>query len=319
MVLLVQRLLQLIPFLRVSCLIPGPPNVASLKQLTIVHSMTSNCHWRQRSIQTKVLHHRKGLTELSEKVMLNSYFQQSRNVTRKKVQTIADGGDSDITHTELDYVAMEKTPEPLEVDYSEAVQIHQTVHCPLLTYKDVVSCSERSQGIIEVPVKFLDLLSVSLFSDKVEEMLEPMADSNSPEDRVPPPFVSPVGRKNVIVASGNDLEQKGKENTSTEQITREVHREAKERTCMIQVTKEDKGKALSCIDKKAEDSNFHASIMDCLELFFKEEVIEARCEKCSKGPQQPSTIGSKDGVQTVASTIDFELIIASNSGGVLEV
>ncbi|GJN39884.1 hypothetical protein PR202_gb29034 [Eleusine coracana subsp. coracana] len=193
-------------------------------------------------------------------------------------QIITDGVDSGILLTEVESVAMEESPEPLEVDYSEAIkQIHQRkniLHGPLLTHKDVVSFPET----IEVPVKSVTSLPDSVFSAKVDSAYQ----SNKPEA---------------------DIESK--ENTCTVQLIR-VPIQAKENTCMVQVTKKDKGKALSCnfaYGGKAESRNFLGSIKDCLELFLKEEVIVRHCEKCFKVHQQASTTGSTHGNTSVDSIL----------------
>jgi ubiquitin carboxyl-terminal hydrolase 16/45 len=189
-------------------------------------------------------------------------------------------------------------------DYSETEQIHQR--------------KNAAHGSLPT------LLPDSLFSVKIEEMHEPMTGSNSPEGTLTPTRMSPVRRKDAYIVSGSDVEKtenaddayesnkteadiNGKKNMCTVQIIREVHiEEAKENTCMVQVTKEDKGKASSwnfAYDAKAEGSNFLASIKDCLELFLKEEVVERRCEKCPEAPQQPSTSGSTLGNASVDSVI----------------
>uniref|UniRef100_A0A0A9B8U8 USP domain-containing protein n=1 Tax=Arundo donax TaxID=35708 RepID=A0A0A9B8U8_ARUDO len=202
---------------------------------------------------------------------------------------------------------MGKAPEPLEVDSTEAERIHQAknvVHGSVQTSKVMVSCSELSQEIIEVPIKSV-LLPDSVFDVKVEEMHKTMADSHNPEHTDPSPLVSPVRKKNASIASGRDLERKDNAGVACQSNQPEVDIDAKESTCTVPVTTEDKGKGLShdiVYDEKVEDSNSLASIEDCLALFFKEEVIELRCEKCSKDPEQPSNTGSKDGGQMVAST-----------------
>ncbi|KAK3120831.1 hypothetical protein QOZ80_8BG0642310 [Eleusine coracana subsp. coracana] len=195
-----------------------------------------------------------------------------------KLRTRMLGTDAPKGSIEVESVAMEESPEPLEVDYSEAIkQIHQRkniLHGPLLTHKDVVSFPET----IEVPVKSVTSLPDSVFSAKVDSAYQ----SNKPEA---------------------DIESK--ENTCTVQLIR-VPIQAKENTCMVQVTKKDKGKALSCnfaYGGKAESRNFLGSIKDCLELFLKEEVIVRHCEKCFKVHQQASTTGSTHGNTSVDSIL----------------
>ncbi|KAL6856952.1 hypothetical protein ACP4OV_018334 [Aristida adscensionis] len=91
---------------------------------------------------------------------------------------------------------------------------------------------------------------------------------------------------------------------------------------VVKLTSEDKGKGLSrdidC-DDKVEDGKSLASLNHCLTLYFREKVIEKRCEICSKDTEQPSTTGSKDGGQMVASGNATEGILISKLPPVLTV
>ncbi|KAL6856951.1 hypothetical protein ACP4OV_018333 [Aristida adscensionis] len=212
----------------------------------------------------------------------------------EEVQTAANGGDSHIPGTELEPVAIEKAHEPLKIDSTEAEQIHRkkTVgQGPVQSQQDDISCSELLPDIIDVlPIRSVAMLPDSLFTVKVEEKLhKAKADSHSTED-------SPVRVKNA-----SDVEQEDNAGVVYQSNKPEVNIQAERK----QVTTEDKGKILSSdlvCDEKVTDSNTLASIKDCLAFFFKKEVVERRCENCSKVPEQPSTTTSKDGGQMVAST-----------------
>uniref|UniRef100_A0A0E0LX51 Ubiquitinyl hydrolase 1 n=1 Tax=Oryza punctata TaxID=4537 RepID=A0A0E0LX51_ORYPU len=84
----------------------------------------------------------------------------------------------------------------------------------------------------------------------------------------------------------------------------EVSIEAKKNSCSVEGAVEDKGKAQfsNMAYGKAKDNDSLASIEECLALFFKEELLEWRCENCSGVAHRLSTTSSKDGEQMMAST-----------------
>ncbi|PNT68474.1 uncharacterized protein LOC100832053 [Brachypodium distachyon] len=122
--------------------------------------------------------------------------------------------------------------------------------------------------IIEVQIKALDFIP-NLFDDSdTEEMGEIKVDFHNPEDIGPPPLV------NI---------------------------QAKENTCSVEVTKEDKGKAQSRSDiiyDVAEHMNSLSSIEDCLALLLLERPLDWTCDDCSNVAKLPRTnISSINGEQ----------------------
>ncbi|XP_052164883.1 ubiquitin carboxyl-terminal hydrolase 1-like [Oryza glaberrima] len=99
----------------------------------------------------------------------------------------------------------------------------------------------------------------------------------------------------------------GFENTSGEP---QVSIEAKKNACSVEGASEDKGKAQfsNMAYGKAKDNDSLASIEECLALFFKEELLEWRCDNCSGVSHHLSTTGSKDGEQIMASTNENTII-----------
>ncbi|RLN05067.1 ubiquitin carboxyl-terminal hydrolase 1-like [Panicum miliaceum] len=230
--------------------------------------------------------------------------------TSEKIQEVAKSGDSHILGSELKDVNVEKTPEPLEVDSSEAQCIWQSkdvIQDPLETREDKVSCSELSRGIIEAPPKSVSFVPQNLSNVKVEQVIEMTADSHSPEDTDPPPLVAPLSENGAPVALGSSVDQNGNADPGDLLNQLDVSIQAKENTYTGQLTAEDKGNARSrdaVHDKVVGVSNIVPSIEDCLSLFFKEQVVERNCDDCPKVIEEPSTNQSENGGQMVASTTD---------------
>ncbi|VAI86408.1 unnamed protein product [Triticum turgidum subsp. durum] len=114
-------------------------------------------------------------------------FQQTDKTDGEKIQTIAEGGDSQFPGSEFGNEAIEKTPKPLQVDSTE---VEDVAHGRLQTQKNDVP-----REIIEVPIKVLDFIP-NLFDD-TERMDESIVDSHGPEDTGPPPLVDIEAKENT--------------------------------------------------------------------------------------------------------------------------
>ncbi|KAI4974816.1 hypothetical protein ZWY2020_048423, partial [Hordeum vulgare] len=114
-------------------------------------------------------------------------FQQTDKTDGEKIQTIAEGGDSQFPGSEFGDEAMVKTPKPLQVDSTE---VEDVAHGRLQTQKN-----DFPLEIIEVPIKVLDFIP-NLFDD-TEGMDESIVDPHSPEDTGPPPLVDIEAKENA--------------------------------------------------------------------------------------------------------------------------
>ncbi|CAO2184389.1 unnamed protein product [Urochloa humidicola] len=226
--------------------------------------------------------------------------------TSEMIQSVAKSSDSHLLGPELKD-AVEKTPEPLEADCSEAQHIWQSkdvIQVPLQTQEDKISCSKLSQGIIEVPPKSVSVVPHNLCNVKVEQLIEMTTDSHSPEDMSPPPLV-PLSENGAPMASGSSVDQNDNADPGDLMNQLEVSIQAKENTYTVQFTAEDKGNVQSrgvVYDKEVEGSNSIPSIEDCLSHFFTEQVLERNCDDCPKVLEETSTNQSGNGEQMVAST-----------------
>ncbi|CAL4999883.1 unnamed protein product [Urochloa decumbens] len=225
--------------------------------------------------------------------------------TSERIQSVAKSSDSYLLGSELKDV-MEKTPEPLELDSSEAQHIWQSkdvIQVPLQT-EDKVSCSKLSQGIIEVPPESVSVVPHNLYNVKVEQLIEITTDSHSPEDMGPPPLVS-LSENGAPMASGSCVDQNDNADPGDLMNQLEVSIQTKENTYTVQFTAEDQGNARSrdvVYDKGAEGSNSIPSIEDCLSYFFTEQALERNCDDCPKVLEETSTNQSGNVEQMVAST-----------------
>ncbi|CAO2211592.1 unnamed protein product [Urochloa humidicola] len=226
--------------------------------------------------------------------------------TSERIQSVAKSSDSYLLGSELKDV-MEKTPEPLELDSSEAQHIWQSkdvIQVPLQTQEDKVSCSELSQGIIEVPPKSVSVVPHNLYNVKVQQLIEITTDSHSPEDMGPPPLVS-LSENGAPMASGSCVYQNDNADPGDLMNQLEVCIQTKENTYTVQFTAEDQGNARSrdvVYDKEVESSNSIPSIEDCLSHFFTEQALERHCDDCPKVLEETSTNQSGNGEQMVVST-----------------
>ncbi|KAG8048019.1 hypothetical protein GUJ93_ZPchr0008g12618 [Zizania palustris] len=180
------------------------------------------------------------------------------------VQAIAEGNDSHITGLELEGVVIEKTSEPLGVDSTEVEQI--------------------PGDIVQMPAKASDLEQNG--SAGLDETLSK-------------PEVSIEAMKNTQALDPEFLKSR------LYQIQKSMELELYQTgPHSVEGAAEDKGKApcSNIADDKAEDSNYLASIEECLALHFKAELVEWTCENCSKVADYMSTSGSKDGKHMIEST-----------------
>ncbi|KAF0898182.1 hypothetical protein E2562_001826, partial [Oryza meyeriana var. granulata] len=115
---------------------------------------------------------------------------------------------------------------------------------------------------------------------------------------------TPIRIENAMIASGHDIERTYSAFLDNVFNGPEVSIEAKMDTFSAEVTTEGKGKARNrdAVYDEAEDINSLASIEECLELHFEEEMIDWRCENCFKVAHKASTISGKDGEQMMSST-----------------
>ncbi|KAM3210128.1 hypothetical protein ACQJBY_064265 [Aegilops geniculata] len=130
-------------------------------------------------------------------------FQQTDKTDGEKIQTIAEGCDSQFPGSEFGDEAMEKIPKPLQVDSTE---VEDVAHGRLQTQKNDVP-----REIIEVPIKALDFIA-NLFDD-TEGMDESIVDPHSPEDTGPPPLVDIEAKENTYSVEPT-TEDKGRAQSS---------------------------------------------------------------------------------------------------------
>uniref|UniRef100_A0A0E0LX55 Ubiquitinyl hydrolase 1 n=1 Tax=Oryza punctata TaxID=4537 RepID=A0A0E0LX55_ORYPU len=116
------------------------------------------------------------------------------------------------------------------------------------------------------------------------------------------PLQAPTRKENMLIASGHDVE--GTVSAVLDSMRPEDSIEAKMDTLSAEVATEDKEKDRNrdVVYDKADDINSLASIEEILELHFKAEMIEKRCENCSNASQKASPISGKHGEQMVACT-----------------
>ncbi|VAI86399.1 unnamed protein product [Triticum turgidum subsp. durum] len=130
-------------------------------------------------------------------------FQQTDKTDGEKIQTIAEGCDSQFPGSEFGDEAMEKIPKPSQVD---STKVEDVAHGRLQTQKNDVP-----REIIEVPIKALDFIP-NLFDD-TEGMDESIVDPHSPKDTGPPPLVDIEAKENTYSVEPT-TEDKGRAQSS---------------------------------------------------------------------------------------------------------
>uniref|UniRef100_J3MUM2 Ubiquitinyl hydrolase 1 n=1 Tax=Oryza brachyantha TaxID=4533 RepID=J3MUM2_ORYBR len=143
--------------------------------------------------------------------------------------------------------------------------------------------------------KFMMKTSGPLNLDSNElELIFPM------EDTVHAPLWTPTKKENTQTTSESDVEKTKSVVLDNAFSGPEVSIEAQMGIFSADVTTEGTEKAQNCdiVYDETEDINCCPSIEECLKLHIKAEMIEWKCENCSKVAQKASSISGKDGEQT---------------------
>uniref|UniRef100_A0A0D9XA15 USP domain-containing protein n=1 Tax=Leersia perrieri TaxID=77586 RepID=A0A0D9XA15_9ORYZ len=146
-----------------------------------------------------------------------------------------------------------------------------------------------------VMVKTSEPLKVD--SNHLEHFLQSKDDAHGP-------LQAPIRKENALIASNCDVAKTNSAVLGNAFNGPENSIDAKVDNFLVQVTAKDNGKARNSdvVYDEAVDINSFASIEACLELYFKAEMIERRCENCSMVDQKESTISGKDCEQAMACT-----------------
>ncbi|XP_062195322.1 ubiquitin carboxyl-terminal hydrolase 2-like [Phragmites australis] len=214
-------------------------------------------------------------------------FPANEQSNSEKIQTVAERGDSHLLGSELKDVVVEETPEPLEVGefmcsctYSKAL----TADVGVLEKKATLNAEDKD------PKKYVEDDSCWLHdvatADKFKHYMLGSADSTE---------VQRICQSKDVVVQGPLQTQEDKDLCS--ELSRRIIKVPVKSVSFLPHNVSDV--KVEEMDKKTADSI--GSIEDCLSLFF-EEVIEWRCDNCSKVYKELSTNQSENGEQIVAST-----------------
>uniref|UniRef100_A0A0D9XA18 Uncharacterized protein n=1 Tax=Leersia perrieri TaxID=77586 RepID=A0A0D9XA18_9ORYZ len=214
----------------------------------------------------------------SQQKIHSNLFEPIQKRNTDKTHTIAEDTDSQSIASELEDVVMVKTSEALGVDSTEVEQISQS--------KDVAQDplqiqTDKVQGKATFPQHVL-------FDVKIEGMDVATTDCHIPEDIGPPPPVPPLREENAQIESSTDVGKNDSAVLDDVYSEPEISSEPKTDIFSAEVTTEDKGRTGSSdiVCEKAQNIETLASIDECLELYFKAQMIEWVCENCSKVAQK---------------------------------